>query len=143
VPAGDVARAKTVAAHITELAQMLHHHHQGEDELLWPRLNQRVALRRALIDRMEEEHAAVSRLIQETEELVPSWAGTADVEARDRLAGVLQELSAALDAHLEEEEREVLPLVREHITGAEWAELGERGMGTSSRTPRPRSGRRS
>ena len=41
VPAGDVARARTVARHAREVLDMLHHHHLGEDELLWPRLSAR------------------------------------------------------------------------------------------------------
>ena len=44
-------------------------------------------------------------------------------------------MSSALDEHLAEEEREVLPLIEQHLTSAEWAELGERGMAS---VPKPR-----
>ena len=44
VPTGDTARAKVLADHCTFATMMLHHHHAGEDELLWPRLKERVVM---------------------------------------------------------------------------------------------------
>jgi hemerythrin-like domain-containing protein len=124
---GDVARASLVAAHVTELATMLHHHHTGEDELVWPRLEERAAPAAELVARMEAQHETVAGLLDACADLVPAWGAAADVDRRDRLAGLLEQLSEALDEHLDEEEREILPLVQEHLTAAEWAELGERG----------------
>ena len=127
VRAGDTARAAVIAAHLDELGGMLHHHHTGEDELVWPRLQERVAVSAELVARMETQHDRVARLMQRVDELLPQWRETADAAVRDDLAEVLAEASAALDEHLAEEEREVLPLVEQHMTVAEWAELGERG----------------
>ena len=36
--------------------------------------------------------------------------------------------------HLDEEEREILPLAARHITQAEWDELGEHGIVAMSRS---------
>ena len=47
---------------------------------------------------------------------------------RNQLAGVFGEASALLDEHLAEEEAEILPLVAEHLTPAEWQAIGDRGM---------------
>ena len=125
---GDVGRAEVVASHLTELGTVLHHHHTGEDELVWPRLLERAALSEALVARMQDEHARVSELLHRLDELVPAWRRTAAAETRDELVGVLRAVSVALEQHLDEEEREVLPLVEQHLSAAEWAELGERGM---------------
>src|SRR4051794_38972612 len=38
VPAGAHRAARRVNAHLELLCDMLHHHHAGEDELLWPPL---------------------------------------------------------------------------------------------------------
>ena len=127
VAEGDVERARLVAAHVTELGVMLHHHHAGEDDLVWPRLHDRVQVSAALVMRMEAQHAEVGSLLHRADELLPQWAASAATAVRDELVTVLAELSAALDAHLDEEEREVLPLIEEHLTLAEWDELGERG----------------
>jgi iron-sulfur cluster repair protein YtfE (RIC family) len=128
VPAGDAARAAVVAGHLTEMATMLHHHHSGEDELVWPLLTERASVSGEVVERMEAQHEAVAALLDTCAELVPAWGAGADVPTRDRLAGVLEELSAALDEHLAEEEREILPLCAEHMTAEEWGRLGQRGM---------------
>ena len=128
VAAGDAARAQVVGAHVTEMSEMLHHHHTGEDELVWPKLDERAELSRDLVGRMEEQHERVGALLATVGELLPQWTASADAALRDRLADTLQDLSTQLDAHLDEEEREVLPLIREHLTAEEWAEIGQRGM---------------
>ena len=84
---------------------------------------------------MEQQHQVVGGLLHRVDELLPRWTAAADAALRDELAGVLRELSPALDAHLAEEEREVLPLIAEHLTVPEWAELGQRGMAS---IPKPR-----
>ena len=38
---GDRSRARAVAGHVRFLCDLLHHHHEGEDELLWPTLRSR------------------------------------------------------------------------------------------------------
>ena len=135
VPAGDVARAAVVHAHLSEMCTMLHHHHSGEDALVWPKLQERAELASELVERMEEQHGRVAALLHRVDDLLPRWAASADTGVRDELSDVLEDVSAALDEHLAEEEREVLPLAEQHITAAEWAELGERGMAA---TPKPR-----
>ena len=127
VGAGDTERAGLVAAHLVEMGEMLHHHHSGEDDLVWPKLQERVQLSRDLVARMEAQHERVAGLLHRADELVASWRTSADASARDELAGVLRELHLALDEHLTEEEREILPLIEQHFSVEEWEELGARG----------------
>jgi hemerythrin-like domain-containing protein len=135
VSEGDVARASVVVAHLTEMGTMLHHHHSGEDELVWPRLNERAQVSADLVARMEAQHEQVAGLMHRVDELRAQWAASASATVRDELAAVLTELSSALDAHLDEEEREVLPLIEQHLSCKEWDELGERGR---AGIPKPR-----
>lgn len=128
VAGGDVAQAQAVTAHLTEMGAMLHHHHTGEDELVWPRLHERTELDRELLARMEQQHEAVGALLRRADDLLPRWGASTDIALRDELADVLARLSQQLDAHLDEEEREVLPLIAQHMTVEEWGELGKRGM---------------
>ena len=128
VAAGDSERASVVAGHLTEIGTMLHHHHAGEDALVWPRLHARTPVADALVRRMESQHAVVGGLLEQVEQLLPTWAAEPDKARRDALATVLEALSPALEEHLTEEEREVLPLIEDHLTKAEWDELGERAV---------------
>lgn len=125
VPSGDVARAAVVVAWLEELATGLHHHHTGEDELMWPILLERVT-DSALIRRMEEQHEQIARLHDHVAERAAAFAGGATPQDGEQLATAIEGLRAALDEHLGEEEREVLPLVERHLTVTEWEALGER-----------------
>lgn len=128
VAAGDRTRSAVVAAHLTELTVMLHHHHQGEDELVWPRLHARTPVSTELVQRMESQHAQVGGLLGQLDELLPSWAAEPGLAQRESLAQTLDALAPALEAHLDEEEREILPLIEQHLTTREWNELGEKAV---------------
>jgi hypothetical protein len=59
--------------------------------------------------------------------VLPRWRATASASDRDLLADLIAQASVALDEHLADEEREVCPLIEEHLTPAEWYAVGERG----------------
>lgn len=132
---GDRERAALVAAHLVELCGLLHHHHASEDELVWPRLYARTQVSTDLVQRMEAQHERVGTLLARVDQLLPEWRDRAETAVGAQLADALGDVSSVLDEHLVEEERDVLPLVAEHLTGAEWSELGERGMAS---VPKPR-----
>ena len=128
VRAGDTARARQVADATRMILKGLHLHHTGEDELLWPKLLERAAPDAALVARMEAEHVEVDHELSRLGPALSRW----EVEARPAVG---EEVASALDAvrtvllpHLDEEEREVLPLAARHVTQAEWSELGEHGL---------------
>lgn len=128
VAAGDTKRAEHIGDFLEMLTTGLHHHHTGEDELLWPKLLGRVgSLNADLVQRMESQHEQVAELLHRVDELLPRWRARAEADVRDELASTLAEASAVLDQHLDEEEKEILPLVSIYVTNAEWQALGERG----------------
>ncbi|TDD30194.1 hemerythrin domain-containing protein [Nonomuraea terrae] len=116
----DTKRAGELASHATLVLGMLHEHHESEDTLLWPLLRQRVPLEKPLVETMEEQHHVVAELIGALQEDLPAWSRGADTQTRDRLADCLRRLWAALEEHLDLEERAVLPLIHEHLTVPEW-----------------------
>lgn len=125
---GDRARADVVGEHLADLTGALHHHHVGEDELLWPVLLGRVGLRADLVHRMEAQHERLHVLLTGIDELSARWRAGAAAADRDALADLVTQASAALDEHLADEEHELLPLVSEHVTPAEWHALNKRGQ---------------
>ena len=61
VAVGDTDRAAVVADHVDLLGALLHHHHAGEDRLLWPVLQPRVpADVAATVARMEHQHEGIA-----------------------------------------------------------------------------------
>ncbi|AGZ45410.1 hypothetical protein AFR_35770 [Actinoplanes friuliensis DSM 7358] len=126
-PPGDTTRAEVIGSHLANVAGALHHHHEAEDELLWPVMLDRVGLRADLVHRMEAQHERLGGLLGSIDDLTARWRAEAAADVRDQLADVLAQASVALDEHLGDEERELLPLVSEHVTPAEWQALNERG----------------
>jgi hemerythrin-like domain-containing protein len=128
VARGDVARARAVAGHAREVLDMLHHHHVGEDELLWPRLSVRARLQADLLARMESQHEGLAVLLERAATSFATWQNAPTAPTSAALAALLEELSAGLNEHFDEEEASVLPIVERVITAAEYHEVGKRGL---------------
>ncbi|WP_432937742.1 hemerythrin domain-containing protein [Kribbella sp. CA-253562] len=124
---GDTKRAAVLAEHLSDLVAALHHHHQAEDDLIWPVLLERASLHTDLVHRMEAQHAALGALLDRIQRLTPVWGRTASRVEGEDLAATVREASAVLRQHLAEEEDEILPVIAEHLTVEEWGKVGERG----------------
>lgn len=127
VDAGDRARAAVLVEFLGQLTTALHHHHEGEDELMWPLLLDRAPVDSALILRMEEQHERIAELYRGADRTAAAFAADPTSAARDALADVLTDLNDALGEHLHDEEAHILPLVERVITVPEWQALAERG----------------
>jgi hemerythrin-like domain-containing protein len=134
VAGGDLARARVVADHVDFLTRHLHHHHTVEDELMWPKLLERVPADLApIVHLMESQHERVDGLIHEIGTLLPTFREGAATEVRDRLADLLDTLHVHLVEHLDAEEERLLPIAARTMTQSEWDEMGERGRGGTPR----------
>jgi iron-sulfur cluster repair protein YtfE (RIC family) len=120
--------AKALGELLRDYERGLHSHHSAEDELLRPKLLARVDLDADLVLRMGQQHEVVAEGLLMVLERLTAWEATAGAAERDLLAGALDEHRRDLLVHLDEEETSVLPLVEEHITVAEWQQLGETAM---------------
>lgn len=138
VPDGDRRSARRVDGHLRLVAALLHHHHEGEDELLWPVLRPRLTDDEVdLLDLAEAQHVAIDQGLGVVEAARRAWVRTASTADRDHLADVLQELSELLVEHTEAEERQLLPLVAQRLTPAEWHAVGEAGAASVAKKDLP------
>jgi hemerythrin-like domain-containing protein len=137
VSAGDTTRAAVVADHADLILKGLHLHHTGEDEMLWPTLLDRAAPEAALVARMEAQHEQVDHHVQRLEPVLDTWRREARPAVGAEAAAALEDLRVALLVHLDEEEREVLPLAARHLSPEEWAAIGEHGLTQMTRAELP------
>ena len=122
---GDRKQARAVTAHLRFVCDMLHHHHAGEDELLWPKLRARTsAAAGAVIDDVEAQHTDIDAALREVTALLDTWAVQPDVGSADQLGAHLDKLHALLRDHLDLEERALLPLAASVLTDTEWHAIG-------------------
>ncbi|MGY2128547.1 hemerythrin domain-containing protein [Blastococcus sp. SYSU DS0617] len=129
VAPGDTARARVLAEHARLILTGLHGHHTSEDELLWPKLLERCRPDAELVHRMEEQHQRVHDALEDLGPALDRWEAEARPAVSEEVASGFDALRTALIEHLDDEERDILPLAARHITQAEWNELGEKGVG--------------
>lgn len=131
VDVGDDDQVAVVASYYANLLAFLHVHHEGEDELLWPRLLERVP-DPDLVRRIAAQHRDVDTSVTKAEQCLGDWAAGPTAASAKTLATALSELGVVLGAHLDEEEREILPLAAVHISAQEWGELPAHGLSNFS-----------
>jgi Hemerythrin HHE cation binding domain len=115
---------------------VLHHHHAAEDDLIWPKLHARMPLRVRTICRMEDAHRAIAASVDTVLTAGSAWAKTGAPSAAQQLRMAIDELIGCVDAHLDDEEREVVPLIEECITATEWKKASARGASFLRTHPR-------
>ncbi len=125
VPDGDRASAGVVVDHIDLGVDALHHHHTAEDRFLWPLLMERSQPQRDVVERMEARHEGLAGLLERVQVQAAQFRYTGAASDGEHLATTLDALSGALEEHLADEEAHILPLVEQHLTTAEWDNLGQ------------------
>lgn len=123
VPEGDAARAGVVAAHLRFIASLLHHHHAGEDDHIWPLLLERGALHAGHIRDVTRQHREVDAALDAVTEALGAWVPQADAATRDALAHALHTLAAVVAEHMDYEESWVVPPMERHISREEWDQV--------------------
>jgi iron-sulfur cluster repair protein YtfE (RIC family) len=122
IPDGDIAGAETVGSHVAMLCRLLHLHHEGEDQLVWPKLAARGGAEAdAIVPTMEKQHHTIEVALARVDELLPAWRSSG--RGGGTVADTLHQLLPALLEHMALEEAEILPLAEKHITAPEWKEL--------------------
>jgi len=128
VPGEAADRVAAVAGYYSDILAFLHVHHEGEDELLWPKLVARCPDEAAVISRIAGQHEGVLSALQTAESHLDAWRTEPTTDNAATLAAALITLAVGLGAHLDEEERVILPIAADHLTIEEWAELPAHGM---------------
>ena len=138
VPIDARARAAVIDRHLGLICDLLHHHHAGEDRLLWPLLRARLPQRAvAHLDEAEAQHAGLDEALRSVAVARRDWVQQVDAERRDALIEALETLYHLLATHLDAEERTLLPLAATYLTEAEWRAVGEAGAAAIPKTKMP------
>ncbi len=99
-------------------AEQVHHHHGGEDAVLWPAL--REALRDdapalQLLDRMEHEHGELAPLQAAVDGALHAYAAAPSAATAQAALVPCRAFADALGAHLAHEERDAVPLLESRL----------------------------
>jgi len=122
-PAPPPGRVTFLADHIDFGIAMLHVHHEGEDELLYPKLIERVPEQAAMTEQVDHEHQL-------------TWRGRPSAETGEALAAALDHLNSVVQPHLDDEEQKVVPLAAVTLTQQEWDAMGKHAVASIPRNKR-------
>jgi iron-sulfur cluster repair protein YtfE (RIC family) len=124
VAEGNAERAAVVGGHVLMMTSMLHAHHEGEDELVWPLLEERSPEHADLVTAMVGQHEAMMVSVETAQEQARAWMASPGVLERSALHTTLIKLEKELLHHLAMEEQEVVPLISRDLTQDEYAAVG-------------------
>ena len=118
----DFAALRAMLFYVDEFPEQ--RHHRLESQLLFPKLRARTPLSRALLDRLDADHACGAARIRDLEHALVAFEmlGEPRREAFERDA---QRYVSFYLAHMALEEREILPLAQQTLTAQDWQELDE------------------
>jgi hypothetical protein len=127
-PATDRRTWRALSARWQGFARVLHHHHSGEDRVLWPLLLERVdacgdAEGRALLTAMEAEHDDIDPLLRACAEGFAQLADATCASSREALVVRVAATRELIEQHLAHEESGAMALLQAHLTQDEWHAL--------------------
>ncbi|GAA2691391.1 hemerythrin domain-containing protein [Nonomuraea recticatena] len=102
------AGAADLRTHCLTFCDALHAHHEGEDTALFPHLGTEHPELAETLTRLRSEHRVVARLMERIRQLL-DHDGAAIGEELDRLA-------TELEAHLDYEEEQLVPILNKMLT---------------------------
>jgi hemerythrin-like domain-containing protein len=102
-------------------------HHHGEDLLIFPLLRERAHAHLDLINHVAGQHHDVDDHVKASNQALAEWTA-GDGAAQGRVGDALEALGKAMVEHLDQEERDLLPLCAEHLTLPEWGALPGHGI---------------
>jgi hypothetical protein len=115
---------------------MLHIHHEAEDELLYPKLIERVPDQASMTEEVEHEHELIREALDAASAACATWRGHPSRETGAALAAALDELNSVARRHLDDEEHKIVPLAAVTVTQQEWDALGEHAVAQIPRAKR-------
>ena len=116
---------------------MLHVHHEGEDELLYPKLIERAPDQAAITEQTKHQHQEIGRALDVAAATSKAWREYPSAKTGEVLASALDQLNLVVQPHLDDEEQKVVPLAAAMLTQKEWDAIGEHAV---AQIPRNKKG---
>jgi hypothetical protein len=123
----DTAHAEVVGDHLATLSINLHAHHEGEDTMLWDRLEQRAPTCTTHVERMKQHHAQLLIHLNEMDAALPAWRASGRSTDAAPVLAALAGVNEALAIHLPDEELSIVPVMETTLTQKEVEWFAEHG----------------
>ena len=127
-PAPPPGRVTFLADHVDFAIAALHIHHEGEDELLYPKLIERVPDQAPMTEQVDHEHQTIKIALDASSAACAAWRQRPSTETGEALAASLDHLDEVVQPHLDDEEQKIVPLAAVTLTQQEWDAMAKHGV---------------
>ncbi|MTD15002.1 hypothetical protein GIS00_13745 [Nakamurella sp. YIM 132087] len=122
----SLRRRVAMIEHLRWMLEQLHHHHEAEDEIIWPVVLRHHPDLESLSEQMEAEHDRLSWAIERLHATLDTWSSSGDAEDRAAVRRAAHDLTVVLEPHLQHEETVAMPALSARLTDAQWAEIDKK-----------------
>jgi Hemerythrin HHE cation binding domain len=107
------ARARAIGRYASALFTEIHHHHQNEDQLVWPVIAG-TAGQAIDLTPLTDDHEALLAVLDRATQALTVFGATLG-ERTTELYAHTQELRDLLDEHIQDEEAQIFPIMRRYV----------------------------
>ena len=124
----DPGRVEVIGSFYENVIEFLHVHHTGEDELIYPVLEQRCAESRSDLERIDDQHKLLHAPMDAGRSAIAAWRAAPSPETAQAVIDAIASIAEPLRPHLAEEETVVLPIAAKSMSPEEWGALSGHAM---------------
>jgi hemerythrin-like domain-containing protein len=120
-PSLTAEQLRSVANYLDQYLALLHHHHDGEDRLIWAAVAESGERDAARLGALTEDHRALDPLLVRIPQTLRQLAARPDDHSlAEGLARDTALLANLLERHIDVEERDLFPAITTLVTPARW-----------------------
>jgi hemerythrin-like domain-containing protein len=124
----DAERVEAVGSFNENVIEFLHVHHSGEDELIYPVLEERCAESRSELERIDDQHKSLYAPMDAGRSANATWRAAPSTDNAEAVIEAIASIAEALRPHLAEEETVMLPIATKWISPEEWGRQAGHNM---------------
>jgi hemerythrin-like domain-containing protein len=124
----DVARVDMIGSFYENVIEFLHGHHTGEDELIYPLLEERCPESRSELVRIDDQHKLLHEPMDAARSAIATWRGAPSTVNAQAVVDAVGSIAEVLRPHLAEEEAVMLPLAATSMSADEWGRMPGHAM---------------
>ena len=124
----DSERVEVIGSFFENVIELLHVHHTGEDELIYPVLEQRCPERRPELERIDNQHKLLHTPMDAGRSVIATWRTAPSTDNAHAIIDALASIDELLRPHLAEEETVMLPIAAKWMSPEEWGRLSGHGL---------------
>jgi hemerythrin-like domain-containing protein len=124
----DPERVEVIGSFYENGIEFLRVHHTGEDDLVYPVLEQRCAERRSELERIDDQHKLLHAPMDAGRSALAAWRAAPSTDNTHAVIDAIASIAESLRPHLAEEETVVLPIATKWMSPEEWGRLPGHAM---------------